>query len=143
MTSLSDIPMTHHASWFGMSGNEYLKNIFAVPLLNFLKLKYFQGFTAIHAKRSVRNCDAAELMIIPVTPIRTIVTSTTFKINPEKCVKCGLCEMRCPDYAIWLENVSDNLVEDVFTSRTRITFKRRKSLYFKVMKGLAIKKITA
>ncbi|WP_331721869.1 indolepyruvate ferredoxin oxidoreductase subunit alpha [Alkalithermobacter thermoalcaliphilus] len=22
----------------------------------------------------------------------------------EKCIKCGLCEIRCPDYAIYLEN---------------------------------------
>ncbi|NLD60401.1 MAG: 4Fe-4S binding protein [Clostridiales bacterium] len=24
-------------------------------------------------------------------------------LEPEKCTKCALCEMRCPDYAIWLE----------------------------------------
>ena len=23
--------------------------------------------------------------------------------KPENCIKCGLCELRCPDYAIWLE----------------------------------------
>lgn len=23
----------------------------------------------------------------------------------EKCIRCGLCELRCPDYAIWLEEV--------------------------------------
>jgi MinD superfamily P-loop ATPase len=28
-------------------------------------------------------------------------------VEPEKCTKCGLCEMRCPDYAIWLEEVED------------------------------------
>ncbi len=28
-------------------------------------------------------------------------------LEPEKCTRCGLCEMRCPDYAIWLD------VEDV------------------------------
>ena len=67
-----------------MSGNEYFRNIFAVLLLNFLKPKYFHGLTAITAKRSVRNCDAAELMMIPVTPMRTTATSTTFRIKPEK-----------------------------------------------------------
>ena len=67
-----------------MSGNEYFRNIFAVLPLNFLKLKKFHGLTAITAKRSVWNCDAAELMMIPVTPARTTATSTTFRINPEK-----------------------------------------------------------
>lgn len=31
-------------------------------------------------------------------------------LEPEKCVKCGQCEMRCPDYAIWLEQ--ETLEED-------------------------------
>ncbi len=22
--------------------------------------------------------------------------------NPKACIKCGQCELRCPDYAIWL-----------------------------------------
>ena len=26
-----------------------------------------------------------------------------FVAKPEKCVACGLCEMCCPDYAVWLE----------------------------------------
>lgn len=25
--------------------------------------------------------------------------------NHEECIKCGLCELRCPDYAIYLEEV--------------------------------------
>ena len=24
-------------------------------------------------------------------------------LEPEKCTRCGLCELRCPDYAIWLD----------------------------------------
>ena len=23
--------------------------------------------------------------------------------DPDNCICCGLCEMRCPDYAIWVE----------------------------------------
>lgn len=26
-------------------------------------------------------------------------------VADEKCIRCGLCELRCPDYAIWLEEV--------------------------------------
>ena len=29
-------------------------------------------------------------------------------VYPEKCIQCGLCEMRCPDYAIWLGEAEDN-----------------------------------
>jgi len=25
--------------------------------------------------------------------------------NPDNCIKCGLCELRCPDYANWREGV--------------------------------------
>lgn len=25
----------------------------------------------------------------------------------ENCIKCGLCEMRCPDYAIYLGGIND------------------------------------
>ena len=25
--------------------------------------------------------------------------------NPEACIKCALCEMRCPDFAIYVEEV--------------------------------------
>lgn len=24
-------------------------------------------------------------------------------LEPERCTRCALCEMRCPDYAIWLD----------------------------------------
>ena len=41
-----------------------------------------------------------------------LVKGKVLMLFPEGCVKCGLCEMRCPDYAIWLENVSDHLVEE-------------------------------
>lgn len=27
---------------------------------------------------------------------------------PEKCIMCGLCELRCPDYAIWTEAIADD-----------------------------------
>ncbi len=26
-------------------------------------------------------------------------------VEPDKCILCGMCEVRCPDYAIWLEEV--------------------------------------
>lgn len=28
-------------------------------------------------------------------------------IDKDKCIKCGLCELRCPDYAIYLEADND------------------------------------
>ena len=28
-------------------------------------------------------------------------------LEPEKCTRCGLCEMRCPDYAIWRDVEED------------------------------------
>jgi 2-oxoglutarate ferredoxin oxidoreductase subunit delta len=31
---------------------------------------------------------------------------------PEGCVKCRQCEMRCPDYAIWLEKAAENEGEE-------------------------------
>ncbi len=33
-------------------------------------------------------------------------------MHPEKCTKCGLCELRCPDYAIWLGDVMEYPPED-------------------------------
>jgi len=31
--------------------------------------------------------------------------------EPENCISCGLCEMRCPDYAIWLEDKTEDKEE--------------------------------
>ncbi|MBM7614089.1 4Fe-4S dicluster domain-containing protein [Alkaliphilus hydrothermalis] len=28
-------------------------------------------------------------------------------VDLDKCIKCGLCELRCPDYAIYLEGSKD------------------------------------
>ncbi len=28
--------------------------------------------------------------------------------RPEDCIKCGQCELRCPDYAIYLEEGTEN-----------------------------------
>lgn len=38
-----------------------------------------------------------------------LVTGKIRVLFPEKCIKCGLCELRCPDYAIWLEDAADDL----------------------------------
>ena len=27
--------------------------------------------------------------------------------HPEQCISCGLCELRCPDYAIYLVNLEE------------------------------------
>ena len=29
-------------------------------------------------------------------------------VNSLECIQCGQCEMRCPDYAIFLEEVADD-----------------------------------
>ena len=29
-------------------------------------------------------------------------------LEGEKCIKCGQCEMRCPDYAIWLAEAEED-----------------------------------
>lgn len=31
-----------------------------------------------------------------------------FIAREEDCIKCGQCELRCPDYAIYFEEVNDN-----------------------------------
>ena len=28
-------------------------------------------------------------------------------VNPDACIRCGQCELRCPDYAIWLGGKED------------------------------------
>jgi 2-oxoglutarate ferredoxin oxidoreductase subunit delta len=28
--------------------------------------------------------------------------------RPDDCIKCGQCELRCPDFAIFLKEVSEN-----------------------------------
>ena len=32
--------------------------------------------------------------------------------DPEKCIKCGMCELRCPDYAIWVEEIREG--DDIY-----------------------------
>ena len=32
-------------------------------------------------------------------------------VAPENCAKCGQCELRCPDYAIWLESEEEFALE--------------------------------
>ena len=32
-----------------------------------------------------------------------IIDDKVSVVNEENCIRCGQCELRCPDYAIWLE----------------------------------------
>lgn len=32
-----------------------------------------------------------------------IINEKVVASRPEECILCGQCELRCPDYAIWLE----------------------------------------
>ena len=32
-----------------------------------------------------------------------IIEDKVFVEKEENCIRCGQCELRCPDYAIWLE----------------------------------------
>lgn len=41
------------------------------------------------------------------TKVLDIVNEKVVISDIDKCIKCGLCELRCPDYAIYLEG-SDN-----------------------------------
>jgi 2-oxoglutarate ferredoxin oxidoreductase subunit delta len=42
------------------------------------------------------------------TKVLKIVEDNKCKIiDLEKCIKCGQCELRCPDYAIYLEEGTD------------------------------------
>ncbi len=34
--------------------------------------------------------------------VLTLVEDKITIANPEDCIKCGLCELRCPDFAIYL-----------------------------------------
>ncbi len=38
----------------------------------------------------------------PKKVLEIVKEKSTLK-SEEDCIKCGLCELRCPDYAIWLE----------------------------------------
>lgn len=35
--------------------------------------------------------------------VLSIKNAKVFVEKPEDCIQCGLCELRCPDYAIYLE----------------------------------------
>jgi 2-oxoglutarate ferredoxin oxidoreductase subunit delta len=35
-------------------------------------------------------------------------TNKVYMADRENCIKCGQCELRCPDYAIYLGGVSSN-----------------------------------
>ena len=37
--------------------------------------------------------------------VLAIKNEKVFKANPEECIKCGNCELRCPDYAIFVREV--------------------------------------
>ena len=36
-----------------------------------------------------------------------IVKEKVTVVSLDDCIKCGMCELRCPDYAIYLEEVRD------------------------------------
>lgn len=43
-------------------------------------------------------------------PTQVLMIDTDYKVTihkPEACIKCGQCELRCPDYAIFLEEHND------------------------------------
>lgn len=62
-------------------------------------------------KISVRKewCKACDICI-EFCPKDVLVPDNEGKPNPENidaCTKCGLCELRCPDFAITVEGVED------------------------------------
>jgi len=43
-------------------------------------------------------------------PTKVLIMDTDYKCtidNIDACIKCGLCELRCPDYAIYLKEAED------------------------------------
>lgn len=41
------------------------------------------------------------------TKVLEIKNEVVSIIDIDKCIKCGLCELRCPDYAIYLEEINN------------------------------------
>ena len=39
--------------------------------------------------------------------VLVVIAGKVTKAEGAKCISCGMCEMRCPDYAIWLENAEE------------------------------------
>ncbi len=49
-------------------------------------------------------------LCVALCPKNVLALDTLGKVyvkNPEDCIACGQCELRCPDYAIFVDKITD------------------------------------
>lgn len=56
-------------------------------------------------RASCKGCGIC-VAFCPTATLKLVEDGKCKIVYPEKCIKCGQCELRCPDFAIYLEEGS-------------------------------------